>query len=142
MDLNESILQRVMVRLEQTEIKEMEEDEDRERNAESEAKKKKVVITIPSYQEVIESSQSKSTPPSLFAPSQTFSQAFAFVKSSEFYSPPPTSTTIPSQTPHVSETTAARYPCFLVVYFNSNPHVGVCAIFICMLTSACFLGKL
>ncbi|XP_058761375.1 DNA excision repair protein ERCC-1-like [Vicia villosa] len=52
-------------------------------------KKNSVVIRIPSYQEVVESSQSRSTPPSLFVPSQTFSQAFAFVKSSEFYSPPP-----------------------------------------------------
>jgi hypothetical protein len=52
-------------------------------------KKSSTVIRIPSYQEVIESSQTKSTPPSLFVPSQTFSQAFAFVKSSEFYSPPP-----------------------------------------------------
>ncbi|KAK7391977.1 hypothetical protein VNO78_20402 [Psophocarpus tetragonolobus] len=52
-------------------------------------KKSSVVIRIPSYQEVVESSQAKSTPPSLFVPSETFSQAFAFVKSSDFYSPPP-----------------------------------------------------
>ncbi|KAJ1387458.1 RuvA domain 2-like [Sesbania bispinosa] len=57
--------------------------------AEQNKKKSSVVIKIPSYQEVVESSQAKSTPPSLFVPSQTFSQAFAFVKSSEFYSPPP-----------------------------------------------------
>ncbi|XP_024186352.1 DNA excision repair protein ERCC-1 [Rosa chinensis] len=63
------------------------EDEDRVQNTES-SQKNKTVIKIPSFQEVIESSQSKSTPPSLFAPSKTFSQAFAFVKSSEFYSPP------------------------------------------------------
>lgn len=43
-------------------------------------KSKKTIIKIPSYQEVIESSQPKS---------QSFSQAFAFLKSSEFYSPPP-----------------------------------------------------
>lgn len=49
----------------------------------------KTVIKIPSYQEVIDSSQSKSGPPSLFCPSPTFSQAFSFIKSSEFYSPPP-----------------------------------------------------
>ncbi|KAK4803724.1 hypothetical protein SAY86_003541 [Trapa natans] len=49
----------------------------------------KTVIKIPSYQEVIESSQSKSTLPSLFSPSPTFSHAFSFIKSSEFYSPPP-----------------------------------------------------
>ncbi|CAJ1976164.1 unnamed protein product [Sphenostylis stenocarpa] len=52
-------------------------------------KKSSVVIRIPSYQEVVESSQAKSTPPSLFLPSQTFSQAFASVKSSDFYVPPP-----------------------------------------------------
>ncbi|XP_027366153.1 DNA excision repair protein ERCC-1 [Abrus precatorius] len=56
-----------------------------------ENKKSSVVIRIPSYQEVVESSQARSTPPSLFVPSQTFSEAFAFVKSSEFYSPPPPS---------------------------------------------------
>ncbi|EOA31120.1 hypothetical protein CARUB_v10014280mg [Capsella rubella] len=51
--------------------------------------KTQIVIGVPSYQEVLESSQTKSTPPSLFKPSQTFSQAFAFVKSSDVYSPPP-----------------------------------------------------
>ncbi|XP_021817469.1 DNA excision repair protein ERCC-1 isoform X2 [Prunus avium] len=65
---------------------------ERERDMEDEHRgqnNKKTVIKIPSFQEVLESSQSKSTPPSLFTPSQSFSQAFAFVKSSEFYSPPP-----------------------------------------------------
>lgn len=47
---------------------------------------RKTVIKIPSYQEVLDS---KSTTQSLFVPSQTFSQAFAHLKSSEFYSPPP-----------------------------------------------------
>ncbi|XP_012569867.1 DNA excision repair protein ERCC-1 [Cicer arietinum] len=60
-----------------------------EKEREEQNKKSSVVIRIPSYQEVVESSQAKSTPPSLFIPSQTFSEAFAFVKSSEFYSPPP-----------------------------------------------------
>ncbi|KAF4389924.1 hypothetical protein G4B88_003407 [Cannabis sativa] len=73
-----------------------------EDNIEPEPKKNKVVIKIPSYQEVIESSQSKSTPPSLFAPSQSFSQAFSFVKSSEFYSPPPL------EPPQVTQTTTSR----------------------------------
>ncbi|XP_062084699.1 DNA excision repair protein ERCC-1 [Humulus lupulus] len=77
--------------------KEMVEEDDRE----PEPKKKKVVIKIPSYQEVIESSQSKSTLPSLFAPSQSFSQAFSFVKSTEFYSPPP-------EPPQVTQTTTSR----------------------------------
>ncbi|XP_022968744.1 DNA excision repair protein ERCC-1 isoform X2 [Cucurbita maxima] len=43
-------------------------------------KKMKTIIKISSYQEVIDSSQPKS---------QSFSQAFAFLKSTEFYSPPP-----------------------------------------------------
>ncbi|TKY52196.1 DNA excision repair protein ERCC-1 [Spatholobus suberectus] len=63
--------------------------EEEEENNDRNKKKNSVVIRIPSYQEVIESSQARSTPPSLFVPSQTFSQAFAFVKSSEFYSRPP-----------------------------------------------------
>jgi len=63
--------------------------EDEEKNIDGKQKKSSVVIRIPSYQEVVESSQAKSTPPSLFLPSQSFSQAFAFVKSSEFYAPPP-----------------------------------------------------
>ncbi|KAI4301828.1 hypothetical protein L6164_035068 [Bauhinia variegata] len=68
-------------------------EEEQNREAEDTKKKSSVVITIPSYQEVLESSQAKSTPPSLFVPSQTFSQAFSFLKASEFYSPPPTTTT-------------------------------------------------
>ncbi|XP_010485952.1 PREDICTED: DNA excision repair protein ERCC-1 isoform X1 [Camelina sativa] len=51
--------------------------------------KTQILIGVPSYQEVLESSQTKSTPPSFFKPSQSFSQAFAFVKSSDVYSPPP-----------------------------------------------------
>ncbi|KAJ7973384.1 DNA excision repair protein ERCC-1 [Quillaja saponaria] len=66
--------------------------------------KSSVVITIPSYQEVIESSQQRSNLPSLFNPSQTFSQAFSYIKSSEFYSPPPTTASAPtSTTPHPSQ---------------------------------------
>ncbi|KAF8107658.1 hypothetical protein N665_0118s0026 [Sinapis alba] len=66
--------------------------------------KTQIVIGVPSYQEVLESSQTKSTPPSLFKPSQTFSQAFAFVKSSDVYSPPPPSSTGASQVPSTSQT--------------------------------------
>ncbi|KAK4735553.1 hypothetical protein R3W88_009814 [Solanum pinnatisectum] len=54
-------------------------------------KKKSFVIQIPSYEEVMESSsQSKTTSSSssLFNPTPSFSQAFKFVKNSEFYSPP------------------------------------------------------
>ncbi|KAK9145729.1 hypothetical protein Sjap_005632 [Stephania japonica] len=59
-------------------------------------KKKKHLIEIPSFSEVIKSSQPK-PPPSLFTPSPSFSQAFSFVKNTEFYTapdPPP----IPRQT--------------------------------------------
>ncbi|XAR52343.1 hypothetical protein NMG60_11020353 [Bertholletia excelsa] len=51
--------------------------------------KSSFVIKIPSYQEVLQSSQSQTAPPSLFNPSPSFSQAFNFIKKSEFYSPPP-----------------------------------------------------
>ncbi|XP_050221661.1 DNA excision repair protein ERCC-1 isoform X1 [Mercurialis annua] len=65
----------------------MERDEnDEEQNRKSNTKK--VLIQIPSYQEVIENSQNPKTQ-SLFNPSQTFSQAFASIKNSEFYTPPP-----------------------------------------------------
>lgn len=68
--------------------------------------KTQIVIGVPSYQEVVESSQTKSTPPSLFKPSQTFSQAFAFVKSSDVYSapPPPPPLTSSSGASHVPST--------------------------------------
>uniref|UniRef100_M1CAL7 Excision repair cross-complementing 1 ercc1 n=1 Tax=Solanum tuberosum TaxID=4113 RepID=M1CAL7_SOLTU len=62
-------------------------------------KKKSFVIQIPSYEEVMESSsQSKTTSSSssLFNPTPSFSQAFKFVKNSEFYSPPPPPNTQPS----------------------------------------------
>ncbi|ESQ49554.1 hypothetical protein EUTSA_v10020823mg [Eutrema salsugineum] len=71
--------------------------------------KTQIVIGVPSYQEVLESSQTKSTPPSLFKPSQSFSQAFAFVKSSDVYSapppppPPPSSAASPSKLPGASQ---------------------------------------
>ncbi|KAJ4830820.1 Excision repair cross-complementation group 1 [Turnera subulata] len=52
---------------------------------------RKVVIQIPSYQEVIDNSQPKPSQANsnLFKPSQTFSQAFSFIKNTEFYTPPP-----------------------------------------------------
>ncbi|KAJ3682144.1 hypothetical protein LUZ60_014717 [Juncus effusus] len=56
------------------------------------SKEKKNLIKIPSYQEVFgttstSSSHNPSPPPP--APATSFSQAFSFIKSSEFYSPPP-----------------------------------------------------
>ncbi|KAK4282826.1 hypothetical protein QN277_014155 [Acacia crassicarpa] len=71
-------------------------------------KKSPVTITIPSYQEVLESSQARSAPPSLFVPSQTFSQAFSFLKSSEFYSPPPSASSNPSPASQSSDSTVPR----------------------------------
>ncbi|KAK3418534.1 hypothetical protein EUGRSUZ_H04470 [Eucalyptus grandis] len=64
-------------------------DEEEDDHLQRRPNRTKTVIKIPSYQEVLESSQSKSAPPSLFTPSPSFSQAFSFLKSSEFYSPPP-----------------------------------------------------
>ncbi|GMI84455.1 UV REPAIR DEFICIENT 7 [Hibiscus trionum] len=67
----------------------MEKDEENQTEENQNKRKTQIVIGIPSYREVIESSEIKSIPPSLFTPSQSFSQAFNFIKSSEFYSPPP-----------------------------------------------------
>ncbi|KAK6911514.1 hypothetical protein RJ641_023607 [Dillenia turbinata] len=78
-----------------------EEEDDEQIPQHSRKRKNAVVIRIPSYQEVIESTQSRTQPPSLFTPSQSFSQAFSFIKSSEFYSPPP------PPPPTISTTTTA-----------------------------------
>lgn len=56
--------------------------------------KQKFVIKIPSYEEVIENSQPRTAATatasaSLLEPSTSFSQAFSFVKKSDFYTPPP-----------------------------------------------------
>ncbi|KAL6990270.1 hypothetical protein U1Q18_050533 [Sarracenia purpurea var. burkii] len=74
--------------------------------------KSSFVIKIPSYQEVLETSQSQTAPPSLFTPSPSFSQAFKFIKNSEFYSPPPTApppsaSATSSQAPHPSNATSS-----------------------------------
>lgn len=77
--------------------------------------KTQIVIGVPSYQEVFESSQTKSTPPSFFKPSQSFSQAFAFVKSSDVYSPPPPSSSAAassSQPPGASQVPSTR--CYML----------------------------
>lgn len=60
------------------------------------------VIKIPSYQEVFGTAGS-STPPPL-NPYPSFSQAFSFIKSSEFYTPPP------APPPSSSETTPPSAP--------------------------------
>ncbi|WOL10600.1 DNA excision repair protein ERCC-1 isoform X1 [Canna indica] len=49
--------------------------------------KKTALITIPSYQEVFGTADSSSPKP--HNPYPSFSQAFSFIKSSEFYTPPP-----------------------------------------------------
>ncbi|MCL7023265.1 hypothetical protein MKW94_000457 [Papaver nudicaule] len=57
---------------------------------ERESKKKKSIIAIPSYEEVFDNSQQNPKPnQSLFNPSPSFSQAFSFIKNTEFYTPPP-----------------------------------------------------
>ncbi|XP_009795931.1 DNA excision repair protein ERCC-1 [Nicotiana sylvestris] len=93
------------------------EGEEQEGGAE---KKKSFVIQIPSYEEVMESSQPKTTPPSLFNPTPSFTQAFKFVKNSEFYSPPPrpppaqpsssSSSPSPSQTANIRPTNNSDVP--------------------------------
>nr|GMD37549.1 DNA excision repair protein ERCC-1 [Ipomoea batatas] len=70
-------------------------------------KKKSFVINIPSYQEVMETSQTKTVPSSLFNPTTSFSQAFNFVKDSEFYSQPPPPSSSASAPPE-SQTAAPR----------------------------------
>ncbi|GAV63193.1 HHH domain-containing protein/Rad10 domain-containing protein [Cephalotus follicularis] len=90
------------------EEKKKKEDEEYETREAYDKKKKKTVITIPSYQEVIESSQSQPKPPSLFNPSPSFSQAFSFIKNSEFYSPPPAApSSTSSQSRQVNQTHVA-----------------------------------
>ncbi|CAL4917574.1 unnamed protein product [Urochloa decumbens] len=89
----------------------------REQQGPSERQPGKNLIKIPSYQEVFgtgASSSSSSTPPSYNPPlpsagapaastssssSGSFSQAFSFLKSSEFYSPPPPPPPQPTSTP-------------------------------------------
>ena len=75
------------------------EEEEKQKERDDEKKNKSsIVIKIPSYQEVLESSQSKTTS-SLFTPSPSFSQAFSFVKSSQSYTPPPPATPPPPPPP-------------------------------------------
>ncbi|CAA2984419.1 DNA excision repair ERCC-1 [Olea europaea subsp. europaea] len=72
------------------------------------------VIQIPSYEQVIESSQSKAMPSSFFNPSTSFSQAFNFIKNSDFYTPPPPPVpppdASPSNTPPPRQTGQSEYP--------------------------------
>ncbi|XP_051116038.1 DNA excision repair protein ERCC-1 [Andrographis paniculata] len=60
-------------------------------------------IRVPSYEEVVEASQSRTAPQSLFTPS--FSQAFNFVKNSEFYETP-----VPAPAPASSSQTSQASP--------------------------------
>ncbi|XP_077245635.1 nucleotide repair protein isoform X2 [Tasmannia lanceolata] len=65
-------------------------DENVQQLKEEEQNKGKSFIKIPSYQEVFNTSQPQ-PPPSLFRPSSSFSEAFSFIKNSEFYTPPESS---------------------------------------------------
>ncbi|KAI3924568.1 hypothetical protein MKX01_038008 [Papaver californicum] len=59
--------------------------------------KKKSIIAIPSYEEVFDNSHQIPKPnQSLFTPSPSFSQAFSFIKNTEFYTPPPPTPPTPS----------------------------------------------
>ncbi|KAK9691866.1 hypothetical protein RND81_09G225300 [Saponaria officinalis] len=84
-----------------------------EEETQNQTKKSKIIIQIPSYQEVIDNNESKSSAASLFTPSQTFSQAFASIKNSEFYTPPPSTSTASSS----SSNSVANLP------FSSNSSV-------------------
>lgn len=67
------------------------------------------VIRVPSYEEVVaEASKSKAAPQSLFNPSPSFSQAFNFVKNSEFYETPKAAAS--PQTSQVRPSTAQTPP--------------------------------
>ncbi|KAI3882072.1 hypothetical protein MKX03_006282 [Papaver bracteatum] len=62
-----------------------------------EENKKKSIITIPSYEVIFDNSQQNPKPDqSLFNPSPSFSQAFSFIKNTEFYTPPPPTPPTPS----------------------------------------------
>ncbi|CAN1232798.1 DNA excision repair protein ERCC-1 [Linum perenne] len=78
----------------------------------------KVLIQIPSYQDVIGGTSASSSTTTLFQPSQTFSQAFAFIKNTEFYSPPPQPPPSESQTPPESAT--QRLIGFFVEYSGAS----------------------
>ncbi|XP_011091480.1 DNA excision repair protein ERCC-1 isoform X1 [Sesamum indicum] len=66
------------------------------------------VIRIPSYEEVVEGSEPKTTQHSLFNPSPSFSQAFNFIKNTEFYTTPPPPS--PSQPSEVSPSPSQAHP--------------------------------
>ncbi|XP_026406090.1 DNA excision repair protein ERCC-1-like isoform X3 [Papaver somniferum] len=62
-----------------------------------EENKKISIIAIPCYEEVFDNSQQNPKPnQSLFNPSPSFSQAFSFIKNTEFYTPPPPTPPTPS----------------------------------------------
>lgn len=78
----------------------------------------KVTVRIPSHQEVLEKSQSRPLP-SLFRPSSSsnnnppasassFSEAFSFVKNTEFYTPPPPPPPPPPQSSSNEQGTASN----------------------------------
>lgn len=82
-------------------------------NSGNENNKPQFVIRIPSYQEVLETYQSRLQPDSLFNPSPSFSQAFNFIKQTEFYSPPPPpSSSLPPQADSASDSRNVGKPNF------------------------------
>ncbi|KAG9153307.1 hypothetical protein Leryth_018024 [Lithospermum erythrorhizon] len=55
----------------------------------NESEKEKLVIKIPSYEEISSQPKTTSSSSNIFTPSASFSQAFNFIKNSDFYAPPP-----------------------------------------------------
>ncbi|KAF9601073.1 hypothetical protein IFM89_015999 [Coptis chinensis] len=88
-------------------------EEERENNNNNN-KRKKNIITIPSYEEVLSESSNPKPPPSLFTPSPSFSQAFSFIKNTEFYSAPPHPSSFSRQTnqPQASPSTSTSSSSF------------------------------
>ncbi|KAH6802936.1 nucleotide repair protein [Perilla frutescens var. frutescens] len=103
------------------------EPENQEQQGDSQKQKNaSFVVNIPSYDEVVESSQPKKQ--SLFNPSTSFSQAFSFIKSSEFYTTPPSASSAQpskdspssSQGPHPRQTVQSEVPSTSVSSSGAN----------------------
>ncbi|EYU33192.1 hypothetical protein ABFS82_06G147800 [Erythranthe guttata] len=78
-------------------------------------------IRIPSYEEVVGSSEPKAQ--SIFNPSPSFSQAFNFVKNTEFYTTPPPPSKVspsPSHTPDSRQFVQSEAPSTLVSSTGGN----------------------
>ncbi|KVI08533.1 DNA repair protein rad10 [Cynara cardunculus var. scolymus] len=98
----------------------MEEGDDQNPNKNSSSSS--FVIKIPSFEEVIQGSQSKTPIQSLFNPSQSFSQAFNSIKNTEFYAPPPPPSSTPRGVqPSVADATPSSLPFAAVNHTGASP---------------------